>query len=184
MQLSGAAASQIVHSEPALLGALIRDDEDVNEPVIAEVKTILIGGDGAADDLSMDGFAPPDPAHFGATAQILIGDRNGDLADSFDVTICSPSWVAQALASTDWSRFPRQRSLPQTVLPGAAIWFMPSWNAAAFRTAVEAVCADASPGPDWGTVASRIGRSIPWEFDYKYDAHVNGHFGERFPPYQ
>jgi hypothetical protein len=43
------------------------------------------------------------------------------------------------------------------------------------------VCAAASGGPDWGTVASRIGRAIPWEYDYKYDAHVDERYGEPFP---
>jgi hypothetical protein len=31
-------------------------------------------------------------------------------------------------------------------------------------------------------LASRIGRQIPWEFDYKYDGHVDEHFGSPFPP--
>jgi hypothetical protein len=31
-------------------------------------------------------------------------------------------------------------------------------------------------------VAARIGRQIPWEFDYKYDAHVDIRYGDSFPP--
>jgi hypothetical protein len=34
--------------------------------------------------------------------------------------------------------------------------------------------------PRWGSVASRIGRLIPWELHYKYDAQVNKHQG--LPP--
>jgi len=33
-----------------------------------------------------------------------------------------------------------------------------------------------------GTLASRIGRQIPWEFDYKYDTHQDAQFGSPFPP--
>ena len=58
---------------------------------------------------------------------------------------------------------------------------MARWDSEAFLYAVRAVCTSASPGPDWGTVADRIGRWIPWEYDYRYDEHVNARFGERFP---
>ena len=27
---------------------------------------------------------------------------------------------------------------------------------------------------DWGTLANRIGRYIPWEFDYQYDDFIDG----------
>ena len=59
---------------------------------------------------------------------------------------------------------------------------MPRWDKSDFAAGVRAVCETLSPGPDWGTVAARIGRVIPWEFDYKYDAFVNEHYGEPFPP--
>lgn len=151
--------------------------------VVAEVKTILIHGDGHAPDASLDGFSPPDPEHFGATAQALIGEVGGDAADSFDVYVCTPSWAARLLAEGDWTdRFGSLTSMPANVLPGACFWFMPRWDAESFRSAVHLVCAEASPGPDWGSVAARIGRLIPWEYDYRHDAHLNAHFGDRFPP--
>ncbi|GAB3039063.1 hypothetical protein GCM10011376_40190 [Nocardioides flavus (ex Wang et al. 2016)] len=30
-----------------------------------------------------------------------------------------------------------------------------------------------SPRPDWQTVAARIGRHLPWEYDYEHDDQVN-----------
>jgi hypothetical protein len=54
---------------------------------------------------------------------------------------------------------------------------MRQWHRTEFESALRLVCEEFSPGPDWGTVASRIGRVIPWEFDYKYDAHVNKNSG-------
>lgn len=48
-----------------------------------------------------------------------------------------------------------------------------------FLAAVAAVCADASGGPDWQVVANRIGCSIPWEFDDRYDAEVDEGQAER-----
>jgi hypothetical protein len=37
---------------------------------------------------------------------------------------------------------------------------------------------------DWGTLADRLGRYIPWEFAYKYDAFIDNTASERppFPP--
>jgi hypothetical protein len=35
------------------------------------------------------------------------------------------------------------------------------------------------PGSGLGSVAARIGRLIPWEFDYRYDASVNAAKGLR-----
>ena len=151
--------------------------------VSAEVKYVLMHGEGAADDASLGGFAPPDPQHFGCTAQVFIGEVGDEAFDSFDVWVCTPSWVSEALAERDWTdRFGRLASMPANVLPGAGFWFMPRWDAEAFRSALDVLCAEASPGPDWGTVAARIGRLLPWEYDYRYDAHVDAHYGERFPP--
>jgi hypothetical protein len=59
---------------------------------------------------------------------------------------------------------------------------MRRWDPDQFLEALTSICKEFSPGPDWGSVASRIGRLIPWEFDYKYDEHVNQSFGEAFPP--
>jgi hypothetical protein len=149
----------------------------------ATIRNILAFGEGAADDGSLDGYVPPDPDHFGFSAQVFIGDEGDCLSDSFDVTVCTASWLADQVKAGDWDRFRNGslRVMPESVIAGAALWLMRRWNRQEFETAVEAVCADASPGPDWGSVASRVGRRIPWEFDHRYDEHVNEHFGEPYP---
>ncbi|PSL01322.1 hypothetical protein CLV30_11452 [Haloactinopolyspora alba] len=38
--------------------------------------------------------APAGAAHFGVQAQIFIGMVGADEVDSFDVLVCSPSWLA------------------------------------------------------------------------------------------
>jgi len=162
----------------------VREDVTVTTHVRATVKNILAFGDGAAEDNALDGYVPPDPEHFGFSAQVFIGDDADDLSDSFDVTVCTPSWLAAQVKAGAWDRFRSGslRAMPESVAAGAALWFMRRWNRQEFERAVEAVCEDANPAPDWGSVACRIGRRIPWEFDYKYDRHVNEHFGEPFPP--
>lgn len=154
----------------------------MTEPVRAEVKNILVFGDGQADYRGIDGFTPPDPEHFGASVQVFIGSVGSDHSDSFDLVVCTPSWAAAEL-SQHWDRWRfGPRSIPDTVHPGAGFWFMRRWNRANFEEAVGVLCETCSPGPDWGSVASRIGRVIPWEFDYKYDAHVDEASGQPFPP--
>lgn len=152
--------------------------------VSLEVKSVLAFGSGASRDASLDGFVPDDPDHFGFHAQVFIGEVGSELVDSFDLTVCSPSWMAARVASGEWEHF-RSGGLtfvPESIAVGTGIWFMRRWDRQEFEAALRATCRAFSPGPDWGTVASRIGRLIPWEFDYKFDAHVNDHFGHPFPP--
>jgi hypothetical protein len=148
--------------------------------VNAEVKVILFFGPDASKDAGV--FEPSDPTHFGTSVQILIGEVGSDLADSFDVTVCSPSWFAAEVEGGRWFTQAAPLGMPETVAVGAGLWFMRSWDRDQFESAVRFLCETYSPGPDWGSVASRIGRQLPWEFDYKYDAHVDERFGEPFPP--
>jgi hypothetical protein len=80
------------------------------------------------------------------------------------------------------TRLDSTRGFPEDVHPGADLWFMQRWDRARFEEALRALCEVYSPGPEWGSVASRIGRLLPWEFEYKYDQHVNVHPGPPFPP--
>jgi hypothetical protein len=152
--------------------------------VRAAVKNVLIFGEGSPDDHSAEGFHPPDPEHFGFNAQVFIGESTNERYDSFDLVVCTPSWFAQQVAEGSWDRFRNggSRVVPESVVVGASLWFMRRWAKPDFDSAVLAVTEAASPGPDWGSVANRIGRSIPWEFDYKYDTHLDDHYGEPFPP--
>ena len=145
----------------------------VTTHVRATVKTILTFGEGSAADYSLDGYRPPDPEHFGFNAQVFMGPERDDISnsDSFDVTVCTPSWLAAKVKAGSWDRFRNGslRAMPESVVAGAALWFMRRWNQRDFEAAVHPICDVASPGPDWGSVACRIGRRIPWEFDYRFD---------------
>jgi Immunity protein 8 len=155
----------------------------VTDSITLEIKSVLAFGEGAPPDGTIEGYTPPDPEHFGVSLQIFIGRTSGALADSFDITVCSPSWMAARVAAGEWERFRSGglRVLPESIAVGTGIWLMRRWDRSELEAALRAVCEAFSPGPDWGSVASRIGRLIPWEFDYKYDAHVNEHYGLPFP---
>lgn len=112
--------------------------------------------------------------------------EDGDeLVDSFDLVVCSPSWLADQVAEGQGERFRSGglRATPDSVIVGSGIWLMRRWARDAFDQALRVITDVASPGPDWGSVAARIGRFVPWEFNYRYDQHVNEHYGEPFPPF-
>lgn len=156
----------------------------MNQVTFAQVKFVLAFGEGATKDASLDGYAPPDPDKFGFTAQVFIGDSGSDESDSFDITVCSPSWFAEQVSVGEWERFRNGvlRSIPDNVAPGAGLWFMRRWDRSQFEKALSSICETFSPAPDWGSAAARIGRLIPWEFDYKYDRFVDENPGPSFPP--
>lgn len=152
--------------------------------VRAAVQMVLIFGEGAARGAGIDDYEPPDRSHFGVHAQVFIGDTATGYVDSFDLVVCTPSWMAEQVAEGHWSRFRHGglSAIPDAIAVGSGIWFMQQWDRAAFQASLTEVCDSCSPAPDWGSLASRIGRLIPWEFDYKYDEHVDAHYGEPFPP--
>jgi len=151
----------------------------VKPEVVAEVKAVLFFGDDTSDDRSR--FAPGDPEHFGVSVQAFIGEVGDDLSDSFDVVVCSPSWFAAQAASGRSFAQGAPLGMPSSVTVGSAVWFMQRWDRAEFESALTFICDTFSPAPDWGTVASRIGRVVPWEFDADHDHHINERFGEPFP---
>jgi hypothetical protein len=147
----------------------------VENPVVANAKMVLVFGDGGPIDVLRQDFLPSDPHHFGVTVQVFIGEEYSDVSDSFDLLVCSPSWFAEQVAKGAWDRFRLGglRVIPESIAVGSGIWFMRSWSTSDLISAVQAICDKFSPGPSWGAVAARVGRLIPWEFDYKYDAAVD-----------
>lgn len=141
------------------------------EGVVAEIKNVLYHWwDEAEPDAGAD--------HFGVTAQVFIGSTDNDLADSFDCILCSPSMLAEQFTAAGWGSGLTEDVLPGGhVLPVHGVWLMKTWSPEAFMTAVERLVTAASPGPDWQTVANRIGRHLPWEYDYRHDDRLNTEAG-------
>ncbi|MFI2102820.1 Imm8 family immunity protein [Isoptericola sp. NPDC019693] len=113
--------------------------------------------------------------HFAVMAQVLIGTTSSDLADSFDCVVCSPSWFAEWYSAERWDG----DDIAEDVLPGGnvlpvtGVWLMRYWSSAAFEAGVHRLVSACSPAPDWGELANRIGRVLPWEYDYRHDGTVN-----------
>lgn len=116
--------------------------------------------------------------HFGFAAQVLIGTSDSDSSDSFDCILFSPSMFAERFSVPEWGAGFAEDVLPGGhVLPVYGVWLMKDWSRGAFEGAVEQLIAAMSPGPDWPTVATRIGRHLPWEYDYKHDDELNRRAG-------
>lgn len=117
-----------------------------------------------------------DASYFGVDVSINIGEPAARETDGFRLICCSPSWFA-AYASNEpgWRALadPDNPPEPSAVVLGTGLWFMRHWDAPLLRAELDRVCSDASGGPTWGLVASRISRWVPWEFDHRYDADID-----------
>jgi hypothetical protein len=108
-------------------------------------------------------FVPEDPSHFAVRLQVFVSDVPDGAPDSFDVTVCSPKWLVDNLG-----HFESQSPGAERVVMGHELWLQERWDAAAIRRTIETLVASVS-GQDWGDLANWLGRSIPWEYAYKYD---------------
>ena len=153
----------------------------MTDPVVAVVEQVRLVDPRTwvLIDLLERSFVPADPGHFGVDVQVFISDGQDTGVDSFDVVVCSPSWLAERVSAGFWTPDGTWEG-NESVKPGNAYWFMRTWDQPEFLKALEDVCKASSPGPDWGAVADRIGRFIPWEYDYRYDEKANKQAG--LPP--
>ncbi len=128
----------------------------------------------------LDGYSPDDPEHFGISVMALIGTADSEKVDSFDIVVCTPSWVSEHFGD---ARLDGLVWEPRGVRFGNRFVFMQRWDYSALQRAVTNLCAYWEAG-DWGTLANRLGRYIPWEFAYKYDAFIDNTASKRppFPP--
>ena len=104
------------------------------------------------DDFS--NFSPEDPKNFGTWVRMLIGPRGEAGAESFDIFVCTPSWLASELHKQN-AIFPRNHLVIQS--------FDHTLIASHLSRAVS-MCS----GRDWLEVAVLLSRLGAWEFeDYK-----------------
>ena len=52
------------------------------------------------DVLDLPGWSPEDEAVFGFLLQAMIGPTDGDGAESFNILVCSPGWLAREMSDT------------------------------------------------------------------------------------
>jgi len=100
---------------------------------------------------------PADPAQFSLLARMIVGPPDTLGEESFDVTICSPEWLAEACRGVGGIYNPRHHLVVNLADFDARA--LEKWLTAR----VEEVQADT-----WSEIGERLGRLGYWEFeDYR-----------------
>jgi hypothetical protein len=135
-------------------------------------------------ETDLEDFEPEDPVEFAVRLTVLCRPAESmDSEDAFEVLVCTPSWLASRFRTGSQVAppgYPPYWSSDGLAMFGTGMLFVETWSASVVRAAVEGRVSLAT-GPDWGVVASRLGRTVPWEYDYVYDSFVDEHPGPAFP---
>lgn len=112
----------------------------------------------------IENWQPADKDSFGIGVQVFVAAENEQGVDSFDVLVCTPRWLVE-----NWNH-PQVglHGLGEGVKSGRGLLFMTHWDYPVLESAIRKLI-EGTNGPTWGDLANRIGRHLPWEFDYKYD---------------
>jgi hypothetical protein len=108
---------------------------------------------------SLEAYKPQDPKQFGIRVMAFIGSPDDERSDSFDLLVCTATWLADHFDDPRISRWDFENN---ELLFGNRFVFMSHWDYQAPRDAITGVVA-LHEADDWGTLANRIGRHIPWD---------------------
>ena len=103
------------------------------------------------DIADLAGYAPPDPTSFAFLLQVMAGPKQGEGEESFDVEVCTPTWLSERLRN-------------EGVVMGRHHLIVADydWNRiSAFITKWVANC----EGDTWQQLALKLGRLGHWEFE-------------------
>jgi len=95
--------------------------------------------------------SPPDPGNFGILVQAMIGPEDEEGEESFDILVCTPSWLAGQV----------EREGPTW---GRHHLLLPRYDYAAIESTVRSLV-DSVHGLDWPEVAEILARYGAWEFE-------------------
>lgn len=105
-------------------------------------------------DFDLDSFVPEEDDCFGFLLQAFFGPVNSPGEESFDIFVCTPSWLERNLAE-------------ESVVSGRHYLFMKRHDLRVLRAYLNK-CAQQCDGATWSEVALKLGRFGKWEFeDYK-----------------
>lgn len=99
--------------------------------------------------------APPEAADFGVNVTVLLRPAGGEGEESFQLTVCTPAWLAENVAMPKGFAFVRDHPVVER------------WDEQLVRRAIQDVCLR-NEGSDWHDVATKLSRYAYWEFeDYR-----------------
>jgi immunity protein 8 of polymorphic toxin system len=106
------------------------------------------------DVYDLSTYMPDDPEHFGVLVQVIAGPEGGDGEESFDVIVCTPSWLSNQIGPTE-------------IKMGRHYLLLKQYDFARLMQFVSSFAA-ACTGATWEEAALRLGRLGKWEFeDYR-----------------
>lgn len=109
----------------------------MEDDVIAEFKNALFWGKWFREPGSARfRGSPADPEHFCRQITLYIGSVGSHATDSFDVTVCSPSWFAERVAEGEWDAFLGYSFGFDAIIARSKIWLMRRWDKAMFDQAI------------------------------------------------
>lgn len=98
---------------------------------------------------------PPGAVEFGVNVTALLGPAGGEGEESFQLTVCTPAWVAENVAMPKGFAFLRHHLVVER------------WDEELVRRAIQDLCLR-NEGSDWPEVATKLSRYAYWEFeDYR-----------------
>ena len=101
------------------------------------------------DLLDLEHDTPADPECFCLLVQAMVGERGTDGSESFGFLVCTPQWLAREVAEAGY-------------VLGRPYIFMARYDYGLLLRVITELC-DEAEGPDWATVAARLGRYGLWE---------------------
>jgi hypothetical protein len=106
-------------------------------------------------DVDVAAYRPQDPSDDGFLLTIYAGPSDGPGHESFDLTVCTPSWLARRVREVGRPLVGRHYLIVESMDIEVVLAFL--------RKQVESIEA-----PTWSEVAAKVGRLGHWEFeDYR-----------------
>ena len=102
------------------------------------------------DVLDLPNWQPEDPTHVGFLLQVEIGPVDAAGGDSFDLMVCTPSWLSESMLDTG------VRSGEHTV-------FLTVYDFGVMRRYLERFI-HACEAETWSALAGQLGRLGRWEY--------------------
>jgi len=103
------------------------------------------------DVYDLSTYVPDDPEHFGILVQIMAGPAGEDGEESFDLVVCTPSWLSGQLGSTD-------------IKMGRHYLLVKQYDFGRLHRFISDFASECS-GETWRVAAARLGRLGKWEFE-------------------
>ena len=114
--------------------------------ILAKVKSIH-----SLDVPDLGKYAPEVPGSFGVHVRLLVGPGGSPGEESFDLTVCSPSWLSA-------------RCEKDGFVVGRHYFVVTDFNWTHIEKAITKLVERCS-GDSWREVAQKVGRIGSWEFE-------------------